>query len=194
MNGVAESTATVDPATGAALASGGGSSLLGTPLGGAESPSASPSAGAAVYARRHVCNTCDKSFATKSHLVIHIRTHTGERPYRCSFCDKSFRTSSKLGRHIKTHTGETPHQCGYCGKRFARKDNLKVHLSSAHAHAESTQCTKCAKTFETPYALRQHMRWHTDKKYECAVCGTSFTWKCYLTRHMKSRHPEMAEY
>jgi uncharacterized Zn-finger protein len=146
-----------------------------------------------VQPRPFPCTFCDKRFTTKSHLVIHVRTHTGEKPYRCMYCDMCFRTSSKLGRHLKTHTGETPHKCQYCDRQFGRKDNLKAHLNRAHAQTEGNQevkCEKCEKSFVSEYALKQHMRMHLEKKHQCDVCDQSFTWRCHLLKHMKSQHPD----
>ena len=51
------------------------------------------------------CDICDKSFLRASTLKIHIRRHTGERPYKCPYekCEKAFSESGNLKTHIKVH-------------------------------------------------------------------------------------------
>ncbi|NWV68873.1 ZN180 protein, partial [Malurus elegans] len=56
------------------------------------------------------------SFSISSSLMVHLRSHSGERPYKCGECGESFKRSSHLLGHRKIHTGERPYECGQCGK------------------------------------------------------------------------------
>lgn len=41
---------------------------------------------------KHRCGMCGKIFGSDSAVQIHIRSHTGERPYRCNICGNRFST------------------------------------------------------------------------------------------------------
>lgn len=60
--------------------------------------------------RPYVCefDTCNKAFKTRYNLKVHMRTHTGERPFKCVECSKTFVQKSVLTIHQKTHTKVFP--------------------------------------------------------------------------------------
>lgn len=114
---------------------------------------------ASINSNTHVCDLCNKRCTSTSELIIHRRTHTGEKPFNCSFCSKAVNTKGELEKHERTHTGEQPFVCSVCSRPFSQKESLTRH-ERIHTGERPFTCQFCSKTFNVINNLKRHQRTH----------------------------------
>ncbi|NWI49779.1 ZN770 protein, partial [Calyptomena viridis] len=155
--------------------------------------------------KTHTCESCNKTFPSRSKLERHFLIHTGQKPFKCPSCGKSFRQSTHLKIHQLTHTEERPFQCCFCQKRFKIQSKLVKHkqLHARNKTFPSTVCKAKALKYRRPHNLLEGKRDSFENAdtqesqqndphdvhsiyivpFECPVCE-----QCFETEHVLNLH------
>ena len=136
------------------------------------------------------CDDCGKKLPSKSKLIMHQRTHTGEKPFKCEHCECYFSRKSNIKRHINAvHYCIKDFSYTECDARFSEKADLKRHIDPVHIGIKNFRFAKCRSTFTQQGYLTQHIKSvHEKIRYSCSVCSKTFSRPSHTKRHMKTAH------
>lgn len=139
--------------------------------------------------KNHVCSYCGLAFSLRGNLKLHVDRLHSEKSGVCTVCSKS---CSNLEIHMRKHTGEKPYNCALCKRAFTTKLSLTNHVNFKHSNRDKYKCSVkgCSMTFPIPSMLEFHiLKYHThNTPHVCPHCARGFFRMSDLSRHLRMTH------
>ena len=155
---------------------------------------------------------------SKSKLIEHCRSHTGEKviacpgcgsvfasnakfkdhllrqkcidssPFLCSICFRTYPSERLLREHVRRHINTM--KCPFCDLTCNGPSRLKHHIKFRHNNDMPQQCPVCQKCFKTVHCLSEHLQTHSQKMFKCSITGCKYAGKTLKAwqSHVKKVH------
>lgn len=150
-----------------------------------------------------LCEICGVERCDRESMIVHMRIHSGERPFKCPSCEKTFTANKAMLKHHRRHRTRTtdegteesksiiPIDCKQCSKSFKTRRSMNAHMTLKHTDAgRPFHCNECPLKFKNVSTLDRHMDVHEFRrsKLHCHVCDRKFNSTSGLRRHQTNVH------
>ena len=136
------------------------------------------------------CKLCPKTFTYRDNLLRHKKIVHEGAGVTCIKCEKNFSRIDSLVEHYENiHENIEPLVCEDCDSNFSNLRNLQRHKYFRHDEngTPKFRCTQCGEVCCTGKLLKAHEIKNHPVSFNCNVCGSDFSCKSALDRHMKRR-------
>jgi len=142
----------------------------------------------------HKCLLCKRSFKHYWNLQVHLKGHVGVKVHlnRCDKCKKNFRNKTEHDLHQRSHL-----YAKALGKvRLSKAAILRAKIITTSGSQDKKIVRKYSKNLPKPVIVSKK----SDKEVRvsqdsltCPICEKSFGVKSLYLRHVKQKHPELAD-
>lgn len=130
---------------------------------------------------------CNRTFASRSIYLTHLKVHGDSKPYHCQECSMCFTLLFELKEHLKIEHVETEDvRCPECFKVCSSVEDREAHRLTSHRF----ECEICGKVFARLGYLQNHFKVHNGESiFNCRYCSEGFNSIYHYQQHLKT-HPE----
>ncbi|RUS86322.1 hypothetical protein EGW08_005907 [Elysia chlorotica] len=79
-------------------------------------------------------------------------------------------------------------KCPYCRTIWFSKVEMQNHISRDHGDILPYKCSLCGKGYQTAQGLALHIQVHEGRSFPCPLCGSRFSQKGKVKRHLQNIH------
>ncbi|CAH1257553.1 ZNF845 [Branchiostoma lanceolatum] len=111
----------------------------------------------------------------------------------CDHCDHSTTRPRDMKVHVRLHTGERPYACPDCPFRAIQSHHLQKHQKYHQANL-AQKCKLCTFSCRSASLLRSHVQLHNDKRnwHRCPHCNFMTSSYRVVHTHIKKQHVLLA--